>query len=514
MTVANGSSVGYRVGDQTVYLHELERASGVVNTLDLGYRLGVADANSTIHGLTAELSTATSTIHASAGGDSPVARLVSQLEILGLDDSTYGTTYGVDSDVHLPILGHEALTTLSRAFASMNWFRCKWAGATPAEKYLTYGFVELDVTSTELYCPTPNIPQPANLDVTFDVQVGNDFIDVPFSGTSNTITFENKIIAFDAVTRKVTGQGFKEDGNHVCSFTLKNRDGTYTIPAKYVANNEIECDFPETLAQAYGDTDYGDDATVTLTVSNVDGSASFSYHGHHCTDGVINGNEDGGNKPPDCGGSCDACPSCGLTPSYACRSCVDPNRFGKAGMTHIQGLAGTANMAVWCEDGFALMAVVKKNDGCNKHFNRGAVGGPVTPDASNTRKYSDAIIRQYRTLSQNAGDQGSQVRFAFKMIADGTHRCPQRTQFCSSRCTFDAMKSINGNNQCNECGNNENGPNRINHNPNSGTRGLGHHHYWGHNRVYFAWQRHPEHGGNCGFRSDPCDSSDGILWLK
>jgi len=49
-------------------------------------------------------------------------------------------------------------------------------------------------------------------------------------------------------------------------------------------------------------------------------------------------------------------------------------------------------------------------------------------------------------------------------------------------------------------------------NPNTGTRGFGDHHTSG--GTYFAWGRHPESGGNCGFREDSLGASDGYLWVK
>ena len=48
--------------------------------------------------------------------------------------------------------------------------------------------------------------------------------------------------------------------------------------------------------------------------------------------------------------------------------------------------------------------------------------------------------------------------------------------------------------------------------PNTGTRGFGDHHTSG--GTYFAWGRHPESGGNCGFREDTLGASDGYLWVK
>ena len=32
--------------------------------------------------------------------------------------------------------------------------------------------------------------------------------------------------------------------------------------------------------------------------------------------------------------------------------------------------------------------------------------------------------------------------------------------------------------------------------------------------TYFAYGRHPESGGNCGFRSDSNGASNGYLWVK
>lgn len=196
-------------------------------------------------------------------------------------------------------------------------------------------------------------------------------------------------------------------------------------------------------------------------------------------------------------------------------------------MYKIKGLAGDSNKAVYCsDDGYALMAVVKVAN-FQRHIDPAAVNGePILPTSPNTRKYADSIINQYRSLSQAAGDQGSQDWGAFKMRAvqfDGCGR-QERIQYCNSRCTFNAVRSINGNNICNECSRNPNGPNEIHWNPNSGTRGMGHHHFHDYNRAFFAWSRHPEscggrsdphrRGCNFGFRSDGCGRSDGELWVK
>jgi hypothetical protein len=51
-----------------------------------------------------------------------------------------------------------------------------------------------------------------------------------------------------------------------------------------------------------------------------------------------------------------------------------------------------------------------------------------------------------------------------------------------------------------------------NRDPNTGTRGFGDHHTSG--GTFFAWGRHPEFGGQCGFREDSLGASNGYLWIK
>lgn len=149
---------------------------------------------------------------------------------------------------------------------------------------------------------------------------------------------------------------------------------------------------------------------------------------------------------------------------------------------------------------------------------------PVVPSSSSTVKYSDAIINQYRALSEAAGAEGTQQQYAFKMVASDM----QITQYCSKQCLFNAQNSINAVNECNDCVKVETGSTCTSalSRPSVSVRGMGH----GHNLMcggFFAWQNDPQlcnaNPLKCGCRrgftatfAGPSGivESDGTFWVK
>lgn len=142
---------------------------------------------------------------------------------------------------------------------------------------------------------------------------------------------------------------------------------------------------------------------------------------------------------------------------------------------------------------------------CQAHMTQGSVGlggtiGPRKTDSS-TVKMDDAWMNSLRSSSQYTGST------AYWMEATGFGK----NVFIDSSATVDLLNSAS----------NQNARTRItttyeggisDRDPNTGTRGFGDHHTSG--GTYFAWGRHPEQGGNCGFREDTNGSSDGYLWVK
>lgn len=143
------------------------------------------------------------------------------------------------------------------------------------------------------------------------------------------------------------------------------------------------------------------------------------------------------------------------------------------------------------------------------HYNTGSVGlslatDPVALDHPTTQKFSDTRINLIRTNSPYTGSTG------YRMSCwEGTANV--QTMYCSRSCTFHAQNSVNTS-ECSRCTNTFNGT-LIQLTPNTGTRGLGHHH----DATYawtMAWQRHPEQGDQSGCRSDAKGGGNGHLWIR
>lgn len=154
--------------------------------------------------------------------------------------------------------------------------------------------------------------------------------------------------------------------------------------------------------------------------------------------------------------------------------------------------------------GWVMTANVKMAN-CQDHHNSGAVrfdgtNGPTT-STSSTTKVSDAWMNAYRAQSSYSGTT------AYWMEATTTGK----NNFISSAATVDLVSSASDQDARTYVALTYEGS-LSNRDPNTGTRGFGDHHTGG--ADYFAYQRHPEQGGNCGFKSDSMGSSDGYLWIK
>ena len=141
------------------------------------------------------------------------------------------------------------------------------------------------------------------------------------------------------------------------------------------------------------------------------------------------------------------------------------------------------------------------------HWNVNAVNltnGTVLLSNSATQKFSDATINAIKAGSSYTGNT------QYKMTCwEGTGNF--QTMYVSRTCTFNAVDSVNAGPCSLAIG--TYGGTLVQLSPNTGTRGLGHHH----DAVYswsMAWQRHPEQGSNAGCMNDARGSGDGHLWVK
>jgi hypothetical protein len=142
---------------------------------------------------------------------------------------------------------------------------------------------------------------------------------------------------------------------------------------------------------------------------------------------------------------------------------------------------------------------------CQEHSNNNAVRfsnntGP-TPSTTTAMKVSDAWMNAYRSQSPYSGTT------AYWLEATGFGK----NMFVSSAATVDTVSSASDQNARTIVSTTFEGS-LSDRGPNTGTRGFGDHHTSG--GTYFAYQRHPEQGNNCGFKSDSLGSSDGNLWIK
>jgi hypothetical protein len=152
-----------------------------------------------------------------------------------------------------------------------------------------------------------------------------------------------------------------------------------------------------------------------------------------------------------------------------------------------------------------IMAATVKQANCQEHHNNDSVrfdgtNGP-TPSTGSTTKVSSAWMNAYRAQSSYTGST------AYWMEATSTGK----NNFISSSATVDLVSSASDQDARTYVALTFEGS-ISNRDPNTGTRGFGDHHTGG--ADYFAYQRHPEQGGNCGFKSDAMGSSDGYLWIK
>ena len=146
--------------------------------------------------------------------------------------------------------------------------------------------------------------------------------------------------------------------------------------------------------------------------------------------------------------------------------------------------------------------------GDQSHWNTSAVGvsgtTAVTNNSVTTQKFADSRINALRIGSTYTGTT------AYRMSCwDGTANAA--TMYCSSACSFNATTSVNSG-ECSKCTGSPDGS-LIQLAPNTGTRGLGHHH----DSTYswsMAYQRHPEQGSNPGCRNDAKASGNGHLWIR
>ena len=171
---------------------------------------------------------------------------------------------------------------------------------------------------------------------------------------------------------------------------------------------------------------------------------------------------------------------------------------------------GSGAFLAYCDmqnGGWTLVARMTVASGM-AHYNTGAVAvsgnNPVSNVTTSTQKFSDARINAIRVNSPYAGST------AYKMTCwEGTGDFA--TMYCSSACSFSATASI-GTSECSRCTGSFEGS-LVQLQPNSGTRGLGHHH----DDTYpwsMAYQRPPEQSGQFGCRNDAKGSGDGRLWVR
>ena len=154
--------------------------------------------------------------------------------------------------------------------------------------------------------------------------------------------------------------------------------------------------------------------------------------------------------------------------------------------------------------GWVMMAHVRTST-CQDHMTNAAVRisgttGPRLTDTS-TSKMADSWINAFVNNSLYTGST------RYWMEATDFNK----NVFIDSNATVDLLDSAQNENARTRISNSYQGT-LDDRNPNTGTRGFGDHHTSG--GTYFAWGRHPESGGNCGFREDSNGASNGYLWVK
>lgn len=166
--------------------------------------------------------------------------------------------------------------------------------------------------------------------------------------------------------------------------------------------------------------------------------------------------------------------------------------------------------------GWVLMARVRREN-CQDHITSSALNlsGTTGPDPNRTgssQKFADSLINTY--VSSNSTYSGP-TRYWLESEGWSNGSGP-KNMFVDSNATVDLVSSADG-----DVGPGDNNRTRVSttyegsisdRGPNGGTRGFGDHHTSG--GTYFAWGRHPEYGGNCGFREDNLGEANGWLWVK
>ena len=154
--------------------------------------------------------------------------------------------------------------------------------------------------------------------------------------------------------------------------------------------------------------------------------------------------------------------------------------------------------------GWVMMAHVRTST-CQDHMTNAAVriSGTTGPRLTNTSttKMADAWIQAFVNQSLYTGST------RYWMEATDFNK----NVFIDSQATVNLLDSAQNENARTRISNSYQGT-LDDRNPNTGTRGFGDHHTSG--GTYFAWGRHPESGGNCGFREDTNGASNGYLWVK
>ena len=154
--------------------------------------------------------------------------------------------------------------------------------------------------------------------------------------------------------------------------------------------------------------------------------------------------------------------------------------------------------------GWVMMAHVRTST-CQDHMTNAAVriSGTTGPRLTNTSttKMADAWIQAFVNQSLYTGST------RYWMEATDFNK----NVFIDSQATVNLLDSAQNENARTRISNSYEGS-LDDRNPNTGTRGFGDHHTSG--GTYFAWGRHPESGGNCGFREDTNGASNGYLWVK
>lgn len=162
--------------------------------------------------------------------------------------------------------------------------------------------------------------------------------------------------------------------------------------------------------------------------------------------------------------------------------------------------------------GWMLAATVRRSSGL-AHHNTGWVnaGSPDTDTprtgSGSTKKMSDSFIQAVRNMSTYTGGTAWWMQSLGWTSSNGDGHM---SFFIKTSATIHSVDPAENQNDRTMCTYTYNANTYNDLNPNTGTRGWGHHH---NGNSFFAWCRHPE-SSNPGFRSDSRGESDGYLWVK